>query len=76
MALGLTPWLLVALGGALGAVSRYGMDRAMVGLIGPTVMGTFAVNITGSFVRACYGHHPSSREEIEEMRDELENIEK
>ena len=49
MAVGLTPWLLVALGGALGAVSRFGIDRLMIGFVGPTVLGTFAVNITGSF---------------------------
>ena len=48
--LGLTPWLLMALGGAVGAVSRYGMDRALVAFIGPTVLGTFAVNISGSFL--------------------------
>ena len=47
---GLTPWLVVALGGALGAVSRYGIDRVMVAFVGPTVLGTFAVNITGSFL--------------------------
>ncbi|MDA0769169.1 MAG: CrcB family protein [Chloroflexi bacterium] len=50
MILGLTPWVLVALGGALGAVSRYGIDRVMVSFMGPTVIGTFAVNITGSFL--------------------------
>lgn len=50
MLLSMTPWLLVALGGALGAVSRYGINRAMVSFIGPTVLGTFAVNITGSFL--------------------------
>ena len=27
---------------------------------------------TRAFVRACYGHHPSTREEIDEMRSELE----
>jgi CrcB protein len=44
------PWILVAIGGALGAVSRYGVDRAFVSVIGPTVLGTFVVNITGSFL--------------------------
>ena len=48
--IGLMPWLLVAVGGAIGAVSRYGIDRIMVSFIGPTVLGTFAVNITGSFL--------------------------
>jgi CrcB protein len=50
MMLALTPWLLIALGGSLGAVSRYGIDRVMIGFMGPTVLGTFAVNITGSFL--------------------------
>ena len=42
---------MVALGGAVGAISRYGVDRAVMGVVGgPTVLGTFAVNITGSFL--------------------------
>ena len=45
------PWIMVALGGAVGAISRYGVDRAVMGIVGgPTVLGTFAVNITGSFL--------------------------
>ena len=42
-------WALIAAGGALGAISRYGLDRAVVGAIGPTVLGTFLINVTGSF---------------------------
>lgn len=43
-------WLLVALGGAGGSVLRYGVGRMAVAYLGPaTVMGTFAVNVTGSF---------------------------
>lgn len=43
-------WLLVALGGAGGSVLRYGVGRIAVAYLGPaTVMGTFAVNVTGSF---------------------------
>lgn len=42
--------MLVGAGGALGAISRYGIDRIMVSFLGPTVLGTFAVNITGSFL--------------------------
>lgn len=42
-------WLFVAGGGALGALSRYAIDRAVINTIGPTVWGTFLVNITGSF---------------------------
>ncbi len=45
------PWIMVALGGAVGAISRYGVDRAVIGIVGgPTVLGTFVVNITGSFL--------------------------
>ncbi len=44
------PWALVAIGGALGAVSRYGVDRAFAGVFGSTVLGTFTVNISGSFL--------------------------
>ncbi len=29
---------------------------------------------TRAFVRACYGHHPSTREEIDDMRTELERV--
>ena len=43
-------WALVAAGGALGAMSRYGVDRAVNGIFGTTVLGTFAVNISGSFL--------------------------
>jgi len=43
-------WALVALGGALGAMSRYAVDRSVSALIGPTVLGTFAANISGSFL--------------------------
>ncbi len=43
-------WLLVALGGAGGSLLRYGVGRWAVSQWGPaTVMGTFIVNITGSF---------------------------
>lgn len=43
-------WLLIALGGAGGSVLRYGVGRMAVAYLGPaTVMGTFTVNVTGSF---------------------------
>ena len=29
---------------------------------------------TAAFMRACYGHHPAPREDIEEMRSELERV--
>jgi CrcB protein len=41
---------LVALGGSLGAVSRYGVGLAAAALVGgPTVLGTLAVNLLGCF---------------------------
>ena len=43
-------WILVAAGGALGAVSRYAIDRAVTAMIGPTVLGIFLINVTGSFL--------------------------
>ena len=42
--------LLIAVGGALGALSRYYLDTAVTRLVGPTVLGIFLVNITGSFL--------------------------
>ena len=44
-------WLLVALGGAGGSVLRYGVARLASSYLGPTtVMGTFIVNVSGSFL--------------------------
>lgn len=42
--------LLIAVGGALGALSRYYLDTGVTKLLGPTVLGIFFVNITGSFL--------------------------
>ena len=43
-------WLMVALGGAVGSVLRYGASRLAVSYFGPsTVLDTFFVNVTGSF---------------------------
>jgi CrcB protein len=43
-------WLLVALGGAAGSLLRYGIGYLAIIYLGPTtVLGTFIVNITGSF---------------------------
>ena len=43
-------WVLVALGGGAGSVLRYGVGRLVVHYLGaPSVWGTFAVNVTGSF---------------------------
>jgi CrcB protein len=45
----LIPFLLVAVGGALGALSRYYLDITVTRLLGPTLLGIFFINITGSF---------------------------
>ena len=43
-------WLLVAVGGAAGSVLRYAVGRLAAHYLGAdTVLGTFAVNIAGSF---------------------------
>lgn len=42
--------LLIAAGGALGAVLRYGVGGFVTDRLGPTVLDTFIVNITGAFV--------------------------
>ena len=43
-------WFMVALGGAVGSVLRYGASRLAVSYFGPsTVLDTFFVNVTGSF---------------------------
>lgn len=43
-------WLLVAVGGGLGSVLRYGTQRVAANYAGAdTVMGTLAVNLVGSF---------------------------
>tara|TARA_Y100000817_G_scaffold310296_1_gene300717 strand:- start:652 stop:1026 length:375 start_codon:yes stop_codon:yes gene_type:complete len=44
-------WLLVAAGGSLGALSRYGIDRAMLALTGHVgISGTLISNTLGSFL--------------------------
>ena len=44
-------WLMVALGGAAGSLLRYGAHRMAVNYAGAdTVLGTLAVNLTGSFI--------------------------
>ncbi len=44
-------WLLIAAGGAAGSVMRYGIGRLAIHFLGTgTVLGTFLVNVTGSFV--------------------------
>ena len=46
----MTHLLLVGLGGALGAITRYGVDRIAIIQLGSTVTGTLFVNISGSFL--------------------------
>ena len=43
-------WALVAIGGALGAISRFAVDRVVNELFGTVVLGTFVANISGSFL--------------------------
>ena len=44
-------WLLVFVGGGLGAVARHGMNRAGLALIGPNFpWWTLTVNVLGSFL--------------------------
>ena len=44
-------YLLIALGGALGSVARFGLSGVVANHIGTTFpWGTFVVNVTGSFV--------------------------
>ena len=43
-------WVLVAIGGAAGSLLRFGVNRLAIHYLGvDTVVGTFAVNIVGSF---------------------------
>jgi CrcB protein len=41
--------IMIASGGALGALARYGIDRVGVEYADSTLLGTFVVNVTGSF---------------------------
>lgn len=44
------PWLLVALGGAFGALARYGVNRLIVAAMGqPILWATLLVNVVGCF---------------------------
>jgi fluoride exporter len=54
--MGLTPYLWVALGGALGSVARFGFG-ALVAEIYPSTfpLGTVLINIIGSFVIGFFG---------------------
>jgi CrcB protein len=41
--------VLVAIGGAIGALSRFAIDRLVTSYIGTTVLGILLINIVGSF---------------------------
>jgi len=58
--------ILIGVGGALGAVSRYGIDKLITGIIGQTVLGTFAVNISGSLMLGLIAGIASSRSNLPE----------
>ena len=45
-------WILVATGGAVGAVLRYGVGRIVVYFGADTPIGTFSVNFIGSYLLA------------------------
>ncbi len=46
----MTQFVIVGFGGALGAMARYGVDIFMVNRFAATYIGTFIVNVTGSFL--------------------------
>lgn len=47
----MNPFLQVALGGAMGSVARYGVNRAAMSVFGPGFpVATLAVNVAGSFL--------------------------
>jgi len=46
----LTQFLIVGFGGALGAMARYGVDSFITNRVATNFIGTFMVNISGSFL--------------------------
>lgn len=52
----LNAYLWVALGGAIGSISRFGLGEAMLRLTGPRFpWGTLLINVLGSFVIGYFG---------------------
>lgn len=43
-------WVMIALGGGLGSMARYGLSVAINDRYGPSPFGIFVVNITGAFL--------------------------
>ena len=53
-------WLLVAVGGALGAAARYLLDRAIaIRQTSPFPVGTLVINVTGSIALGLLSAWPS-----------------
>ena len=58
-------WLLVAAGGAVGSLLRFAAGRVAIHFLGPgSVMGTFFVNVTGSFALGFFLAYALQRAEI------------
>ncbi len=52
---GVSTYLWIALGGALGSVARYGLSSLVANLFGETFpLGTLIINVVGSFVIGCF----------------------
>jgi len=43
-------FLLIGIGGALGAMARYAVERVAVAQLGSSLTGTFVANLSGSFI--------------------------
>jgi CrcB protein len=46
----ISKFLLVAIGGAFGAMSRYGLNLLFANILAPFPFATFLINVTGSFL--------------------------
>ena len=46
-------WILIAIGGALRALARHAVDRVAISQSVSPLVGTFVVNMSGSFVLTC-----------------------
>lgn len=65
-------WLLVAAGGALGAVSRFAVVRAAGGLAGGFPLGTLLVNVLGCLMAGVFVQWMSMRAPSSELRPLLQ----
>ena len=57
-------WFLVAAGGAVGAVARYGINLLMIRAIDSSLAGTFAANISGSLLLGVFVGFTQDRSNI------------